>query len=51
MIDALKTAGINDEMIAEQLNKHADIAQTYAADIEKGCMHLNKGFTNWTPTN
>lgn len=47
----LKDSGMDDELITYTLNKVSNRAAMYAEDIEKGAMHLNKGFDNWVRSN
>ena len=51
LIHTLKKSGMDDEMITYHLNQFAGKAEMYAEDIERGAMHLNKGFETWVNNN
>ena len=48
---SLKDSGMDDQMIAYYLNHHASNTEVYALDIERQCMHLNRGYSTWTANN
>jgi hypothetical protein len=50
-ISFLKQTGMDDEAIRYHISQHARKAEMYAEDIERGAMHLNKGFEKWVNNN
>ena len=50
-IKFLKQTEMDDEMIAYHIGQHGRKVDMYAEDIEKGAMHLNKGFESWVKSN